>query len=55
MVDLDRLVRKATRELITRALLTYSTPEVARATGQTRQHTNRRKRQATPSPERKAS
>jgi hypothetical protein len=53
MVELNRLVRKATSNLILIALQTYSASEVARATGQTRQYMNRRK--ATPSPERKVS
>jgi hypothetical protein len=43
MVELQRLVRAATQQLIMRALHTYSGAEVARATGVTRQATNRQK------------
>jgi hypothetical protein len=56
MVDLNRLVRKATSDLILRALHTYSGAEVALAAGTSRQYTNRlKRRKATPSSGRKAS
>lgn len=54
MVELNRVVRAATSDLIARALHTYPGAEVARAIGTSRQYANRRKRAANPS-ERKAS
>lgn len=52
MVELNRLVKAATSDLIMRALMTYPGAEVARATGVSRQYANRRRRRpATPSAE----
>lgn len=56
MVELNRLVKTATSDLIMRALATYTGAEVARATGVSRQYTNRRRRRTvTPSAEGKTS
>lgn len=56
MVALNRLVKAATSDLITKALHVYTGTEVARAMGVSRQATNkRRRRPATPSTERNGS